>query len=80
MWDSMREMKAGKTAELDGRAEDDLKSDGATAIEWLIWLLNIRFLTSVMPIKHSKIDLSSLIWHGLGPQSLNVWYTNYSIR
>ncbi len=48
--ESVREMKAGKAAGLDGAAAECLKSGGATVVEWLVKLLNVCFLISMVPI------------------------------
>ncbi len=48
--ESVREMKTGKAAGLDGVAAECLKSGGATVVEWLLILLNVCFLSSMVPI------------------------------
>jgi len=48
--EAVREMKAGKAAGLDGCAVECVKSGGATVVEWLVRLLNICFMSSLVPI------------------------------
>ncbi len=48
--ESVRKMKAGKAAWLEGVAAECLKSDGATVVEWLVRLLNVCFLSSMVSI------------------------------
>ncbi len=50
MQESVREMKSGKAAGLDGVAAECLKSGEATVMEWLVRLLNVCFLSSMVPI------------------------------
>ncbi len=48
--ESMKEMKVGKAAGLDGCAAECLKGGRAAVVEWLVRLLNVCFLSSMVPI------------------------------
>ena len=48
--ESLKDMKSGKAAGLDGCTVESLKSGGVTVVECLVRLLNICFLSSMVPI------------------------------
>ncbi len=48
--ESVTEMKSGKAAGLDGVAAECLKRGKATVVEWLVRLLNVCFLSSMVPV------------------------------
>ena len=48
--EAVREMKAGKAAGFDGCVVECVKSGGATVVDWLVRLLNVRFMSSLVPI------------------------------
>ena len=53
-------MKARKVAGLDGCAVECLKSDCASVIEGLIGLLNVCFVTSMVPVDWMSVCVVSL--------------------
>ena len=48
--EAVREVKVGKAAGLDGCAAECVKNGGVTVVEWLLRLLNVCFLSSMVPI------------------------------
>ncbi len=57
---SVREMKAGKAAGLDGVAAECVKSGRATVVEWLVRLFNVCFLSSMVPIAWTSVCVDPL--------------------
>ena len=47
---TVKEMKAGKAAKLDGCAVECLKRGGKSIIEWLVRLLDVCFVISIVPV------------------------------
>ena len=47
---AVHEMKVGRTVDLNRCAVKCLESSGACVIEWLVRLLNVYFVTSMLPV------------------------------
>ena len=76
--EAVKEMKAGKAAGLDGCAVECLKKGGASVIEWLVRLLNVCFLTSLVPSDWTSACIVPL-YKGKGERSECASYRGISL-